>query len=142
VFFLCVLSEMALRWKDITKRRDRTRGQGLSPRQLPDLDHSPIDRIQPGTRPLWRAAAEHVVVEGAELTMQLGGRFRQYSDPLDAAVTVEALSDGRFQFTGPMFGGSKADHIAVSRRCSLLVIGRGDPNRYAPAQLVVQPDGA
>ena len=61
------------------------------------------------------AAAAHAAGEGAEITVQLGGRFRQYSDPLEVVVMVEALSDGRFQFTGPMFGGSKADMGPVAR---------------------------
>ena len=61
------------------------------------------------------AAAAHAAGVGAELTLRLGGRFRQYSAPLEVPVTVEALSDGRFRFTGPMFGGSDADLGPVAR---------------------------
>ncbi|MDJ0823290.1 MAG: M81 family metallopeptidase [Paracoccaceae bacterium] len=61
------------------------------------------------------AAAAHSAGEGAEITVQLGGAFRQYSEPLEATVLVEALSDGQFRFTGPMFGGSDADLGPVAR---------------------------
>lgn len=61
------------------------------------------------------AAAAHSAGQGAEVTVRLGGQFTQYSQPLDVPVIVEALSDGRFQFTGPMFGGSDADLGPVAR---------------------------
>ena len=61
------------------------------------------------------AAAAHAAGQGSTLTLPLGGHYRQYSDPLEAEVVVEALSDGRFRCTGPMFGGSDADLGPVAR---------------------------
>lgn len=61
------------------------------------------------------AAAAHASGLGAELRVSLGGSFAQYSQPLEVDVSVEALSDGRFRFTGPMFGGSDADLGPVAR---------------------------
>lgn len=61
------------------------------------------------------AAAAHAAGQGSEITVRLGGKFQQYSEPLEVEVTVEALSDGRFRFTGPMFGGSDADLGPVAR---------------------------
>ncbi|MEL6520605.1 MAG: M81 family metallopeptidase [Pseudomonadota bacterium] len=68
------------------------------------------------------AAAAHAAGEGAEITVRLGGQFREYSEPLEVKVKVEALSDGRFRFTGPMFGGSDASLGPVAR---LRLIGTG-----------------
>lgn len=68
------------------------------------------------------ATAAHAAGQGATLKVSLGGHFTQFSDPLDVDVTVEALSDGRFRFTGPMFGGSDADLGPVAR---LRIVGTG-----------------
>ena len=68
------------------------------------------------------AAAAVAAGAGAQITLQLGGQFSQYSKPLEAQVKVEAVSDGRFRFTGPMFGGSDADLGPVAR---LRLIGTG-----------------
>ena len=63
-----------------------------------------------------RSAAEaHAAGVGAEIVVRLGGTFQQYSEPLEASVIVEAVSHGRFRFTGPMFGGSDANLGPVAR---------------------------
>jgi trimethylamine:corrinoid methyltransferase-like protein len=64
-------------------------------------------------------------VEGAEITVQLGGRFRRYSDPLAVAVTVEALSDGRFQFTGLMY--FMVDHRQIAAEIVCADISGANP---------------
>jgi microcystin degradation protein MlrC len=61
------------------------------------------------------AAAAHAAGVGSTLSLPLGGAFAQYSRPLEVPVTVVGLSDGRFRFTGPMFGGSEADLGPVAR---------------------------
>ncbi len=61
------------------------------------------------------AAAAHAAGEGARISVRLGGTHTQYSQPLEVEVTVEALSDGRFRCSGPMFGGSEADLGPVAR---------------------------
>ncbi len=61
------------------------------------------------------AASAHAAGVGAEIAVSLGGSFAAYSVPLTGTATVEALSDGRFRFTGPMFGGSDADLGPVAR---------------------------
>lgn len=68
------------------------------------------------------AAAAHAAGQGAHIQVALGGHYDQFSRPLDVDVTVEALSDGKFRFTGPMFGGSDADLGPVAR---LRVSGTG-----------------
>jgi len=55
------------------------------------------------------AAAAHRAGLGATIPVKLGGGHRQYSEPLDVDVIVEALSDGKFTCSGPSFGGAKAD---------------------------------
>lgn len=61
------------------------------------------------------ASLAHQVGEGAEIELALGGRFRQYSEPVKCRVIVEALSKGVFTFTGPMFGGATAHLGPVAR---------------------------
>lgn len=61
------------------------------------------------------AAAAHRAGLGATLAVALGGTFSQFSAPLQVEATVETLSNGRFRFTGPMFGGSDADLGPVAR---------------------------
>ena len=61
------------------------------------------------------AMAAHAAGVGAEITVPLGGKFVEFSQPLDLTVVVEALSEGRFRFTGPMFGGSDADLGKIAR---------------------------
>jgi microcystin degradation protein MlrC len=61
------------------------------------------------------AEAAHAAGMGATLNLRLGGAFSQYSKPLEVSATVTGLSDGRFRFTGPMFGGSDADLGPVAR---------------------------
>ncbi|MCE8005639.1 M81 family metallopeptidase [Aestuariivita sp.] len=68
------------------------------------------------------AAAAHAAGEGAEIEIVLGGAFDQYSAPLPARARVERLSDGVFDFTGPMFGGARAHLGPVAR---LRLIGTG-----------------
>lgn len=61
------------------------------------------------------ARAAHEAGQGAEIDVTLGGGFDQYSQPYPCTCVVEALSDGKFRFTGPMFGGSDADLGLVAR---------------------------
>ena len=68
------------------------------------------------------AAAAHAAGKGAEIRLSLGGGHPDISPPLDVTVRVEALSDGRFRFTGPMFGGSDADLGPVA---ALRLVGTG-----------------
>ncbi len=55
------------------------------------------------------AAAAHRAGTGARIDVTLGGGHPEFGAPLTLSAEVEALSDGRFRFTGPMFGGSDAD---------------------------------
>lgn len=51
------------------------------------------------------AAAAHAAGEGAALVLSLGGRSDVEGDePYELEVTVEKLSDGRFETTGPYYG--------------------------------------
>ncbi|WP_432816637.1 M81 family metallopeptidase [Sulfitobacter sp. JB4-11] len=68
------------------------------------------------------AAAAHAAGQGAEIDVSIGGAFDQYSKPFKARVKVERLSDGVFDFTGPMFGGATAHLGPVAR---LRIIGTG-----------------
>ncbi len=68
------------------------------------------------------ARAAHEAGEGAELDLELGGAFSQFSKPVAARVKVEQLSDGEFDFTGPMFGGAHAKLGPVAR---LKLLGTG-----------------
>jgi microcystin degradation protein MlrC len=61
------------------------------------------------------ARMAHAAGQGAEIEIVLGGGFSQYSAPYPCTCVVEALSDGKFRFTGPMFGGSDADLGPVAR---------------------------
>lgn len=55
------------------------------------------------------AAQAHEAGTGAELDVAIGGKHPQLgTGPYTARVTVEALSDGSFPFTGPMYGGATA----------------------------------
>lgn len=59
------------------------------------------------------AAAAHTAGQGATLDIALGGKFPQFdAGPLMLKVRVEALSDGQFPFTGPMYGGAQA-HLGL-----------------------------
>jgi microcystin degradation protein MlrC len=68
------------------------------------------------------ATAAHAAGEGAEIDVSIGGAFDQYSAPLDVTVRVERLSDGIFDFTGPMFAGATAHLGPVAR---LKILGTG-----------------
>ncbi len=61
------------------------------------------------------AAAAHAAGAGAEIELALGGRFTAYSQPVVASVIIERLSDGVFDFSGPMFGGAHAQLGPVAR---------------------------
>jgi microcystin degradation protein MlrC len=55
------------------------------------------------------AATAHAAGLGAEIDVAIGGKFPQLgTGPFRARVNVEALSDGKFTFTGPMYGGAQA----------------------------------
>ncbi len=55
------------------------------------------------------AARAHEVGPGAQFEASLGARYPQAGNqPLSVEVEVEALANGQFTFTGPMFGGSTA----------------------------------
>lgn len=52
----------------------------------------------------------HTAGKDAEIDVAIGGRFPQLgTGPFKARVRVEALSDGQFMFTGPMYGGAQAN---------------------------------
>ncbi len=56
------------------------------------------------------AAIAHKAGAGAEIDVAIGGKFPQLgTGPFKARVQVEALSDGQFTFTGPMYGGAQAN---------------------------------
>ena len=55
------------------------------------------------------AEAAHKAGVGSEIDVSLGGKYTTYSKPIKCKVLIEAISNGRFLFTGPMFGGSHAD---------------------------------
>lgn len=55
------------------------------------------------------AAQAHEAGKGAELDVAIGGKYPQLgTGPFQARVRVEALSNGNFDFTGPMYGGAHA----------------------------------
>lgn len=62
---------------------------------------------------LWdeKAAAQaHDAGVGANIQVSLGCKFAQYGDPaVKIGATVEAISNGVFKFTGPMYAGSEAN---------------------------------
>lgn len=68
------------------------------------------------------AAAAHQAGTGAEMTVSLGGAHPQFGAPVERPAQVEALSDGIFPFTGPMFGGATA-HLGPVARVKLLGTG-------------------
>jgi len=56
------------------------------------------------------AAAAHAAGEGATVRLKLGGRSGAAGDaPLEADFLVERLSDGRFDASGPYYGGFRMD---------------------------------
>ncbi|MCY4006739.1 MAG: M81 family metallopeptidase [Rhodobacteraceae bacterium] len=55
------------------------------------------------------ANAAHQAGIGATIHLEIGGKFSQFSKTVKAEVTVVALSDGQFQFSGPMYGGARAN---------------------------------
>lgn len=56
------------------------------------------------------AAQAHTAGVGGKILVSLGCKFPQYSDPpVDIHATVESISNGVFEFTGPMFQGSEAN---------------------------------
>ena len=56
------------------------------------------------------AGIAHEAGKGAEIDVAIGGRFPQLgTGPFKARVRVEALSDGQFTFTGPMYGKAQAN---------------------------------
>jgi microcystin degradation protein MlrC len=55
------------------------------------------------------AAAAHAAGVGGAFEASIGGRYPQLgTGPVKVRVRVEALSDGAFDFTGPMYGGAHA----------------------------------
>ena len=56
------------------------------------------------------AEQAHAVGKGGNFETALGGRFPELGcEPLEVPVEVIALSNGRFPFTGPMYGGATAE---------------------------------
>ena len=56
------------------------------------------------------AGIAHTAGKGAEIDVAIGGKFPQLgTGPFKARVRVDALSDGQFTFTGPMYGGARAN---------------------------------
>lgn len=68
------------------------------------------------------AAAAHRAGTGAEIAVLLGGGHPDYGAPVETLVHVEALSDGIFTFTGPMYGGATA-HLGPVARLKLYGTG-------------------
>lgn len=61
------------------------------------------------------ATAAHRAGKGAEIDLEIGGRSGIDGDrPFAAKVMVEAISNGRFEGTGPFFGGSRFDLGAMA----------------------------
>ena len=55
------------------------------------------------------SAKAHEVGVGGEFEASIGGRYPQVgTGPVNVRVRVEAISDGAFDFTGPMYGGAHA----------------------------------
>ena len=68
------------------------------------------------------AAVAHKAGKAAEIDVAIGGRFPQLgTGPFKARVRVEALSDGQFTFTGPMYGGA---HASLGPMAALKVLDR------------------
>ena len=61
------------------------------------------------------AAQAHAAGQGARLALMLGGRADGGPPPLATRVEVLALSDGRFAFTGAMYGGLTAEAGPTAR---------------------------
>ena len=55
------------------------------------------------------ASQAHEAGIGSEINVCLGGRYTEYSTPLEACMEVVALADGPFMLTGPVYGGSIAN---------------------------------
>ena len=74
------------------------------------------------------AEAAHKAGVGSEIDVFLGGKYTTYSKPIKCKVLIEAISDGRFLFTGPMFGGSHADlgPVALLKICLLYTSDAAD----------------
>lgn len=86
------------------------------------IDHAVPDAVLSMLYDPKAAAAAHAAGEGAEIDVALGGAFSEYSQPVMATVLVERLSNGVFDFTGPMFGGARA-HLGPVARLKLLGTG-------------------
>ena len=75
------------------------------------------------------ASIAHAAGKGAEIDVAIGGRFPQLgTGPFNARVRVDALSDGQFTFTGPMYGGAQANLgpmaalKVLDRDCDVMVL--------------------
>ena len=79
------------------------------------IDHKVDDAVLSMLYDPETAKAAHEAGKGAEIDVSLGGMFAQYSQPVKTRVKVEALSNGIFEFTGPMFGGARANLGPVAR---------------------------
>ena len=71
------------------------------------------------------AAQAHRAGEGAEIAARLGARSGwQGEQPLEARFEVQAVGDGRFTATGPMFAGARMElgPMAVLRSSGIEVV--------------------
>ncbi|MCY3879299.1 MAG: M81 family metallopeptidase [Rhodobacteraceae bacterium] len=68
------------------------------------------------------AKAAHEAGTGSRLTLDIGGHYTEFSEPVRAGVEVVALADGPFKFTGPMYGGATAN---LGRIAQLKLTGTG-----------------
>ncbi len=68
------------------------------------------------------AREAHEAGVGSVIQAGIGGRYVEFSRPFEASAKVEALSDGSFTFTGPMFGGCRAELGPMAR---LRLLGTG-----------------
>ena len=77
------------------------------------------------------AQEAHEAGIGAEFHALIGGRYPESDGaPVAARVRVEALSDGAFTFTGPMYGGARARLGPMAR---LLILDPGSEVRLVVA---------
>ncbi len=64
------------------------------------------------------ASKAHEAGVGAQISLSLGGTYREYSEPLSCRVKVIAITDGIFRCTGPMFKGNLVD-LGKMARCRI-----------------------
>lgn len=61
------------------------------------------------------ARAAHQAGIGNKISVEIGGRYKQFSQPVSVTAQVAALADGPFRFTGPMYRGATANLGAMAK---------------------------